>query len=108
MERLLKGDLSQNMPLSDGDILQIPKKETISFQIMGEVKQPGSHTFERGPTILEAIVAVGGLTERADRNRVLLTHANSPEPTLVDLDQVVGGAAGANVTLQPGDILSVG
>jgi polysaccharide export outer membrane protein len=108
LEPLLKGDLSYNISLQDGDLLQIPRKDAAAYQIIGEVRQPGSRMLYGPVTVLDAIMAAGGITDRADRDRVTLTRKDAAEPITVNLDQVLAGDGSANVTLQPGDVLSVG
>jgi protein involved in polysaccharide export with SLBB domain len=107
-EALLKGDLSHNMALVVGDIIQVPKREPASFQVMGEVKQPGTRLINGTATVLDAILAAGGLTERADRSQVTLTRRGQTEAIQIDLEQVLAGGNGANHALQAGDVLSVG
>ncbi len=108
LDLLMKGDLSQNVPLNDGDILQVPKKEIAYFQILGEVKQPGTKPIETPTRVLDALIAAGGLTDRADRNRVTLTRKNQPQPITIDLDRVIAGESSVNVLLQTDDVVSVG
>jgi protein involved in polysaccharide export with SLBB domain len=106
--RLLTGDVSQNLPVRHGDILQVPKKETATFQIVGEVRAPGTRVCAGEVSILDALVAAGGLTDRADRNRLLLTRKGESQPIEIDLDQVLNGAVGGAPSLKPGDVLQVG
>lgn len=107
-ELLLKGDLSQNLSLNDGDIIQVPKREAATYQVVGEVRQPGTRALDGTVRLLDAIVASGGLTDRADRSRVTLSRKDQKQSTLIDLDQVLAGDSSVNVTIQPGDLLSVG
>jgi protein involved in polysaccharide export with SLBB domain len=107
IEALLKGDLSQNVPLSDGDIIQIPKKEISTYQVVGEVKIPGARAMDGTTKVLDAILSTGGLTDRADRSRITLTRKNQAQPIVIDLDQVLAGETSANVLVQPGDVLTV-
>jgi protein involved in polysaccharide export with SLBB domain len=106
VEQLLKGDLSQNMMLSDGDILQIPRKLNGSYDLFGEVRQPGTHTLERPTTVLEALVA-SGLTDLADRDRVTVKRKDQLDPIAINLEQLIAGDPTANLTLQPGDVITV-
>jgi polysaccharide export outer membrane protein len=108
LEQLMKGDMSQNVPVCDGDILQVPKKELATYQIVGEVRLPGTRPLDAPISVLDALVSSGGLTERADRNRLLLTRKGETEPTAIDLDQVLAGAAGSAPMIQAGDVLQIG
>jgi len=42
------------------------------FYIHGEVKQPGSYPYHPGMTINQAVALAGGLTERADEDKISL------------------------------------
>lgn len=106
IEQLLKGDLSQNMMLSDGDILQIPRKINGTYELFGEVRQPGTHTLDRPMTVLEAL-ASSGLTELADRDRVTVKRKDQIDPIAINLEQLIAGDPTANLALQSGDVITV-
>jgi polysaccharide export outer membrane protein len=110
VELLIKGDLRQNLTLNDGDIIQVPKRQIPTFRVVGEVRQPGDRPFpeEGAVTLLGAILAAGGVSERADRSQVTLTRKGQTPPVMVDLDQVLAGETTANVAIQAGDVISVG
>ncbi len=42
------------------------------FYIHGEVKKPGGYPYQPGMTINQAVALAGGLTERADKNKISL------------------------------------
>jgi protein involved in polysaccharide export with SLBB domain len=106
--RLLGGEVTGNLPLRHGDVLRVPKKEKATYQVVGEVRQPGTRVCEGPVSILDALVVAGGLSERADRNRLLLTRNGEAKPIEIDLDEVLSGNAGSAPRLQPGDVLQVG
>ena len=66
-------------------------KQYKPFYIQGEVRTPGSYPFEVGLTVRRAIAMAGGLTERASKKKIYLTHASSEnsEELKVDMDAVV-------------------
>ncbi len=66
-------------------------KQYKPFYIQGEVRSPGSYPFEVGLTVRRAIAMAGGLTERASKKKIYLTHANSEasKEIKVDLDASV-------------------
>jgi polysaccharide export outer membrane protein len=107
VQALLSGDLTQNLSLNDGDIIQIPRREIASFQILGEVKDPGTKLLGGQIRVLDALLASGGLSERADRNRVTLTRKAQAQPIVIDLDQVIAGDSSANLLLQADDVITV-
>lgn len=61
--RDIESGLAQNVLLKDGDTVLVPKAET--FLINGQVRAPGSYTWEDGLTVERALTLAGGATERA-------------------------------------------
>lgn len=57
-----RGDLTQNRLLTNGDIVHIPRNDTMKIFVVGEVVQPQFLTIGRnGMTLTEAISASGGI-----------------------------------------------
>lgn len=61
------------------------------FFIQGEVKSPGSYSYEDGLTVAKAIALAGGLTERASKKKIYLTRADdsSQKEVKVTMDQKI-------------------
>lgn len=92
------GDMSQNIKVSEGDFILVPKMDT--FYIHGEVKRPGSYRLERGMTAMQALSVGGGLTERGSLKGMKVTRRKpdgGTEKVPVELTDV----------LQPNDVLYV-
>jgi polysaccharide export outer membrane protein len=70
-----------------------------SFYVHGEVKKAGVYPFQPGLTVADAVATAGGLTYRADEDKVLLQRAGSHQAVVVP----VNGA----VRVYPGDNLRV-
>lgn len=72
-ERLLsEADPVLNIPLQPGDIISVPYEQELLIYVNGEVRNPSAIKFSRDErmTVLRAITAAGGATERANESRV--------------------------------------
>ena len=108
-ERLFEsGDLSQNVPIEPGDYIYIASANLHEVYVIGEVRLPGPIPFDAGQTVMSAITARGGFTDRAYRSRVLLIRGSLSQPQCfaVDTAAIVNGKS-TDFTLQPKDIVFV-
>jgi polysaccharide export outer membrane protein len=79
-------------------------------RVIGQVKSPQSLPFRDGMTILDAMLAVGGLGQFAAGNRAHLVRTENGKQTeiKVKLDALVNnGDMKQNLSLKPGDVLVV-
>jgi hypothetical protein len=82
------------------------------YYVLGEVNAPGAFPLNGRETVLDAILAAGGLTERASRQNIILsrpTHPNSCRVVLpVCYPQIVQlGDTTTNYQIAPGDRIFV-
>ena len=67
-------DLAQpaemNLLVRPGDVITLHANETQFLYIGGEVKSPGEKTFRRGLTLTQALIAAGGVTNKAKEARL--------------------------------------
>lgn len=80
------------------------------IRVVGEAAQPRTIPYRANMTALDAMIAVGGLTEFAAGNRATLVRVvdNQPKRFRVRLqDLLEDGDISANVPMLPGDILIV-
>jgi polysaccharide export outer membrane protein len=66
--------------------------------------------YREGMTVLDAVLAVGGLSQFASGNRARIVRVEHGQQTVIKLrlsDLVNGGNVGENVALKPGDVLVV-
>jgi len=101
-----KKGTATDIELAPGDVVYIPEQlEKVS--ITGEVKQPGSLTYNDHLTVLEAITASGGyLSDTADLRAATLTHNGEKKP--IDLYAMLkNGDMSANANLGPGDTIDI-
>jgi polysaccharide export outer membrane protein len=65
---LQSGDLSLNVPLQDGDTINVPKAQSVF--VSGQVKSPGGYAVEPGMTVLQVLSLAGGVTDRGSTGRI--------------------------------------
>jgi polysaccharide biosynthesis/export protein len=93
-----RGDLSQNYVVKQGDIAYVPRMD--EFFVYGEVRNPGVYRLRPGMTVIQALSASGGLTERGTDNGVAVTR-RGPDGTNKNIN------VNMNDLLQPGDVLII-
>ncbi len=88
LESLIEGgDLSQNIPILDGDTVVI-SKSGMCF-VTGEVNKPGSYPCGQGSTVLKMIALANGFTGKASKSSVRIVRVVDGEKNVykdVDLD----------------------
>jgi polysaccharide export outer membrane protein len=88
--------------LENGDNLLIPKKKN-SVTIVGEVQWPISQVYENELSYLDYIFRSGGLTNKADEDRIYIIKANGG----VHIPESSNWFASNHQTLEPGDTIVV-
>jgi polysaccharide biosynthesis/export protein len=79
-------------------------------QVIGQVAKPGSLPYRAGMKLLDAVLAVGGVTQFAagNRTKVERTANNRKQEIKVKLDSLLNkGDMSQNLPLQPGDVIVV-
>ena len=128
-ELLIAGDLSQDIPLQDGDTIVLNETTDINFEtaqqiasakfssevininIMGEVTNPGLVTVASDTTLNEILILAGGFSKQANKSKVALLSLN-PDGSVSSRDVAVDFEAPVNPDTNPlmqhRDILVVG
>ncbi len=78
-------------------------------RVVGEAAKPQALPFKQRMTVLDVLIAVGGLTDFADGNAATLVRASEDNKrySLRLKDLLKKGDMSANVELRPGDILII-
>ncbi len=76
-----KGDLSQNVPIFDGDTVNI-SKGGMCF-VTGEVSKPGTYSCGEGTTVLKIIALSGGFTGKASKSGVRIVRVEGDDKQLI-------------------------
>ncbi len=79
------------------------------IRIIGEAAKPQAMPYRQDMTILDVMIAVGGLTDFADGNRTVLVRGGEQGKmyTVRLSDLIRRGDISANVDVKPGDVLII-
>ncbi|WP_411832459.1 XrtA/PEP-CTERM system exopolysaccharide export protein [Pseudoxanthomonas mexicana] len=79
-------------------------------RVTGAVRQPVSIPYRPGMTVLDAVLAAGGITEFAapDRSSLYRKNSNNTQSYQVRLDRILNrGDLATNFTVAPGDVITI-
>ena len=79
-------------------------------KVVGQVQHPQALPYREGMRVLDAILAVGGLTQFASGNRARIVRSENGRETVFHVklaDLVNDGDVRENMALRPGDVLVV-
>ena len=99
---LTKGDQSDNISLTDNDVIRIPSYEA-RVTLEGEIKHPGIFEMVAGENLKQIISYASGFTDNAYKNRILVKQKTNSELKVTDLNEMTFGAYLPNA----GDMISV-
>ena len=99
---------TQEIAQDFGVTVRLVSQESGLFYVMGEVNAPGSYPLVGNETVLDAIIAAGGLSDRANDHQIILTRPQIGGQARVILpvcyQQILQlGDVSTNYQLQPGD-----
>lgn len=79
------------------------------IRVVGEAARPQTLAYKQKMTVLDVMIAVGGITDFADGNRatILRPSENNAQYSVRLKDLVKRGDVSANVDMKPGDILII-
>lgn len=96
-----------NFLVRSGDVITLSPNATQFVYVGGEIRFPGEKTFRRGLTLMQVILAAGGLD--ADAKTAVIARDNGEGflvPTRYKLKEIVSGKA-MDPVLKPGDRISI-
>jgi polysaccharide export outer membrane protein len=91
-------------------IVSQPVSAFSQVKVIGQVIKPQSLPYREGMTVLDALLAVGGLGQYAAGNRakIVRTEGGKQVPIDVNLDKIIDkGDMTQNIKLQAGDVIVV-
>ena len=79
------------------------------IRVVGEAAKPQALPYKQKMTLLDVMIAVGGLTDFADGNAASITRAaeGNRRYSVRVKDLIKRGDIGANVEMKPGDVLII-
>ena len=84
---LTKGDQSDNVSLTDNDVIRIPSYEA-RVTLEGEIKRPGIFEMIAGENLNQIISYASGFTDNAYKNRILVKQKTNSELKITDLNEM--------------------
>lgn len=85
-------------------------RTTEQVRVVGQAANPQAFSYREDMTLLDVMIAVGGLTEFASGNRAYLVRTvdGQQQRYRVRLDDLINdGDMSANVRMEPGDVLII-
>jgi len=79
-------------------------------RVIGQAAKPQALAYRQGMTLMDVIIASGGMTEFAAGNSATIIRFNKGQQTKIDVrlnDLIKSGDISANVNILPGDILLI-
>jgi protein involved in polysaccharide export with SLBB domain len=83
---LLYGDMSSNITLKDGDVIQVPAYR-VRVSIEGEVKRPAYYEVMPGEALKDVIVFAGGFTDYAYKFNIKAVQLTDRQQKIKDINR---------------------
>lgn len=106
---MINGDPDANIPLAPNDLVNVPADTPITIYLLGEFAKPGPAQFRSSqtPTLLQAMSAAGGYTDRAGKNVVITRMVNGKqERQVINYRSILSGRR-PDVVLKDADTLFI-
>lgn len=106
---MVNGNPDANIPLAPNDLVNVPADTPVTIYLLGEFAKPGPAQFRSSqtPTLLQAMSAAGGYTDRAGRNVVITRMVNGKQERLVVNYRSILSGRRPDVVLQDNDTLFI-
>jgi protein involved in polysaccharide export with SLBB domain len=105
---VLRGDMKLNLPLGNGDAVQVPALQDKAF-VFGEVLKPDSIPLKEDSRVLDALSAAGP-THDANLDKAVLVRKGAdgvPHAQPLKLGRLQKGDLSVNLPLQSGDVILI-
>jgi protein involved in polysaccharide export with SLBB domain len=98
---LTKGDQSDNVSLTDNDVIRIPSYDA-RITLEGEIKRPGIFEILPGENLQQIVTYASSFTDNVYKNRILVKQKTNSELKVTDLNEKTY----ATYLPQAGDVIS--
>lgn len=100
--------LSEFIPSPEVSVI-VREVHSVKVAVLGNVKMPGHYELKSPATVLELIARAQGLTEFADRGRIVVLRQQGSTTTRIPFNyrKVAQDSEQDNFSVQPGDIIVV-
>lgn len=110
-DKRIKSQLAQRYEgASEGEIninISLGKIRTISVNIAGEAKVPGTYSLPSLATLFNALYVAGGVSEIGSVRQINLFRSGKKVNTLDVYDYLINGDTGVNVRLEDNDLIVI-
>lgn len=99
-----------DVPLRNGDLVQLSEPQIIRVQVTGQVRSPGEIRTSPETTVLDALAQAGGLSITAEAARISVVRRIGSQQKALEINSVAlleGRDLRQNPRLQEGDVVSV-
>jgi polysaccharide export outer membrane protein len=106
---MVSGNPDLNLPLAPNDVINVPVEVPFTVYVMGEVTHPGKVELRRTqtPSLLQAIAAAGGPTDRAGKTARITRNDSGKSKTVSANWKRIAEGDGKDVPLQDGDTIYI-
>jgi polysaccharide export outer membrane protein len=100
--------LAEFVPSPEVSVI-VREVHSVKVSVVGAVRMPGHYEVNSSATVLDLIARAQGLTEFADRGRIVVLRQNGKATTRIPFNyrRVADGDEQDNFVVQPGDIIVV-
>lgn len=109
-EKLLRGDMTENIRLQDGDVIFIPEAAERWIYVLGEVRNANAIETTVPLSITNVLTRSGGVnpvTGKSKEIAILRGGLKQPLVAVVDFRRLLEGDMSQNIQVRPGDIVYV-
>src|SRR5262249_35621825 len=111
LSRDMEGVLSEYVRSPKVNIIVTQAASAFSLvKVVGQVTHPQAVPYREGMTVLDAVLAVGWVTQFASGNRARIVRMENGKETVIKVkvaDLVNNGDVTQNVALKPGDVVVI-